>query len=791
RSHSDGQYSNRVDKKTSCARLFTNPSVIGDIPPKSARDAGNTHGTHDRRIDQSGKKCPGEINDCYVASQLRYLLLKHRLKLSRAKDAYHLRRRVVDQLQSLLKEVSSLQEQKNQTMSLPPDWDTDTSSLLSETTNSEQCDQERVSSGLHTNTFQVTDDKRPHRMDSCINKQTLMIVPPSKYIAKLETRSQIGEIHETDRDGYSANSKPNCFQYSEQRVSSRCSTERTIPVARAPTESDKETRNRLCDLRERAEQQLAEMLTILNKKKSRLPDFAEVTKASLMNRKTKDSNAPLPPPPSRLSWSVPNCCGYNHVEPVHNWDTNADLRLTDARASQGGLTWYEPFEKVFREKKGTHINKSQHTHKQSKVYEFSNKNLPMDGKNSVCGGDSIFADGLKSFVQEKSEPELPQTFGSLVRPNDLSGSVRSNPVRQPDRHNSSTKIQENSGSRYIFETYEPQPSVKQEPIPPCTWSKQADSPQPMSDVEFDSFADTSESFLSGLVATPRGVKFYVSTEISNEPVTQTYRLHEGENFATVDLSSRMPSVEIAVHSEFPDDLQTRFQQRMSRWISRSRERQKRIKLASENRRYTYAMNDERAHLFANSSKKCSPVRIKIRGQNGYEGDLCFCPRDIPRSAGQPIHSSCHCCSANITRHAVEPIPALCTSCFECSNKVNTRILTCTILEYRFFAISPVFRFSMFLIRYELMYAAVSPDSSRSGGKFGTGKQHRSAKLMIPREQKRHALESKLSQLRANRLRMKIYGEVNSSFSWCHETFSCLVHSISDSSSLMSVNFKRT
>ncbi|KAF8570988.1 hypothetical protein P879_06466, partial [Paragonimus westermani] len=205
RPHSDGQHSNRVDKKTiSCARLFTNSSVIGDRPPKSARDVSNTHDPHDRRIGQSGKKCPGEISDCYVASQLRYLLLKHRLKLSRAKDAYHLRRRVVDQLQTLLKEVSLLQEQKNQTMSLPPDWDTDTSSLLSETTNSEQCDQEDnknegISSGLHTNTFQVTNDKRSHRMDSCIDKQTLMIDTPSKYIAKLETRSQIGEIHETGR----------------------------------------------------------------------------------------------------------------------------------------------------------------------------------------------------------------------------------------------------------------------------------------------------------------------------------------------------------------------------------------------------------------------------------------------------------------------------------------------------------------------------------------------------------------------------------------------------------------
>ncbi|KAF5406036.1 hypothetical protein PHET_00483 [Paragonimus heterotremus] len=734
RPHSDGQCSNRVNKKSvPCVRPFTNFSEIGNKAPKSIRDASNAHVSQNRHNDQTGKKYPGEISDCYVASQLRYLLLKHRLKLSRAKDAYHLRRRVVDQLQTLLKEVSLLQKQKNQMMSLPADWDTDTSSLLSETTVSEQCDQvdnkiDRGPSGLHANTFQVTTDKQSHLMDSCNEKQTMMVDTPSKYIAKLETRSQLGQIHGTNRDKCDIDSKLNGSNYSEQRVSSRCSTECTVPVACTISESHKETRSRLCDLRERAEQQLAEMLTILNRKKSRLPDFTELTKA---NKKIEDSNAPLPPPPSRLSWTVPNCCECNHIEPINNSDANAALKLTDARASQGGLTWFQPFEKkVLHNKTASHTNRIQSTLEQRRVYEFSNGDLPVDGKNSVCGGDSVFIEGIKSFVQDNSEPEVPQTFGSLVRSNNMSDPVQLNSVRQPDRHNPFKKIQdsvESSGNRQILETCEPQLSVKRESVPSCTLIKQAHSPQPLSDDEFDSLAHTSESFLSGLIATPRGVKFYVPTEISNEPVTQTYRLYEGENLATMGFSSQMPSVEIAVHSNFPDDLQTRFQQRMSRWISRSRERQKRIKLASENRRYTRAMNDERAHLFGNSSKKCSPVRMKVQGQNRYESELCFCPRGVPRKTHQSIHSSCHCCSANITRHAVEPIPDLCSPYFESPNKVNTRILTRT-------------------------------NSSRPGEKFRTGKQHRPAKIMTPREQQRHALESKLSQLRANRLRMKIYGE---------------------------------
>ncbi|KAF6770575.1 hypothetical protein AHF37_09584, partial [Paragonimus kellicotti] len=214
----------------------------------------------------------------------------------------------------------------------------------------------------------------------------------------------------------------------------------------------------------------------------------------MTNRKIEDLNAPLPPPPSHLSWTVPNCCERNHDEPVNNWDTNADLRLTDARASQGGLTWFQPFEKnVFRNIKASHTNKIQSTREKSRVYEFSNKDLPVDGKNSVCGGDSVFIEGIQSFVQENSEPEVPQTFGRLVRSNNLSDSVRTNPVRQPDKHNPPKEIQdsvESSGNSQILETYEPQPSVRREPMSSCISTKQAHSPQSLSDDEFDSPADT-------------------------------------------------------------------------------------------------------------------------------------------------------------------------------------------------------------------------------------------------------------------------------------------------------------
>ncbi|KAK4469948.1 hypothetical protein MN116_007448, partial [Schistosoma mekongi] len=65
-----------------------------------------------------------------LVTQLRYILLKQKLKLLRTRDAYYLRRRIVKHLEKFLEQIMS-SDTLPLTNSIPDDWDTDTVSLLS------------------------------------------------------------------------------------------------------------------------------------------------------------------------------------------------------------------------------------------------------------------------------------------------------------------------------------------------------------------------------------------------------------------------------------------------------------------------------------------------------------------------------------------------------------------------------------------------------------------------------------------------------------------------------------
>lgn len=74
------------------------------------------------------------------------------------------------------------------------------------------------------------------------------------------------------------------------------------------------------------------------------------------------------------------------------------------------------------------------------------------------------------------------------------------------------------------------------------------------------------------------------------------------------------------------DLQTLFRQRMSRWISRSRERQKRIQLASFERRYNKDIQTERAILFRALQPDCTGTMRSNAGDS--TSSFSGCSRDI-------------------------------------------------------------------------------------------------------------------------------------------------------------------
>ncbi|CAH8505612.1 unnamed protein product [Heterobilharzia americana] len=89
-----------------------------------------------------------------LVTQLRYTLLKQKLKLLRAQDAYHLRRRIVNHLEEFLHQAAS-SETLTLPDSMPDDWDTDTPSILTDVFEedvdlSEQCDNQSVGNKSNT-----------------------------------------------------------------------------------------------------------------------------------------------------------------------------------------------------------------------------------------------------------------------------------------------------------------------------------------------------------------------------------------------------------------------------------------------------------------------------------------------------------------------------------------------------------------------------------------------------------------------------------------------------------------
>ncbi|XP_018649666.1 hypothetical protein Smp_133980 [Schistosoma mansoni] len=66
-----------------------------------------------------------------LIAQLRYILLKQKLKLLHTRDAYYLRKRIVNHLEKFLEQIV-LSNTPPLSNSVPDDWDTDTESLLSD-----------------------------------------------------------------------------------------------------------------------------------------------------------------------------------------------------------------------------------------------------------------------------------------------------------------------------------------------------------------------------------------------------------------------------------------------------------------------------------------------------------------------------------------------------------------------------------------------------------------------------------------------------------------------------------
>ncbi|CAH8532161.1 unnamed protein product [Dicrocoelium dendriticum] len=355
------------------ARSTYSPHIfsVSKYAPFPSRNSGSTYGPERRQQLHMSNAAPTD--------RLQYMLFKHRLKLARAKQAYILRRRVVRQLESLLQQASSLKVK-----SIPDDWDTETSSLLTEVTSKEnEVGYPEVEDGAARIGGQ-------HRKDggSRFHLAGAAEKAPAKDGQSLNNRDTVSSV---------AKESSECLTSGDRRFRQRSKpirdSEDSMSSAQSADHIDSELpqqslRQRLSELRSRAEQQLAEMLTILKRSRSLPRNLRPVQRVV-----TRDNrNDPLSSPPFA---SMGKLLDSEIADPLH-------FLPSHARSSAGGLTWFHPFTPIHCLEEDDELFHKDHISQQDQISHSPSLGMPADGTGSAGRGDCTITDRTQLAV---SKPE--------------------------------------------------------------------------------------------------------------------------------------------------------------------------------------------------------------------------------------------------------------------------------------------------------------------------------------------------------------------------------------------------
>lgn len=657
------------------------------LSSKSDAHSAEPSSTHDQ-LSTSKQRISNSVS--LFTSQLRYMLLKHRLKLARAKDAYLLRRRVVEQLELLLHKVWA-KERETMCQKMPEEWDTDTSSLVTDIGDESFQDHSIIYNSRSDPIGKQTQRKDRNRARSSVFRSKIVEPSTSKTgatagnawknsnVAEQSTSPIIPDPHDT----FCATNRIYC--------SVSCQTEEQIASCESVTnENSKQlvqhetfrvnTNQSLCELRDRAEKQLAEMLYAIKQNErfhsDNLRDPIATPEPDMMSATAR-----------LTTWTEERSDISSFRSGQFHLSRNDKTQIaSQARASRGGVTWFQAFSPIppFREAASV---------KQPlvKVVRESPRFIQRDRVKSSTLGDTFVMEAARS-VLTGAVPELDRSTTGNMRGHmstsrrtlSLGVDVHTDeddrnpldeefdlPTRDPGKEDSSQKAKSNPTQ------------MRENGSPTC------ENQEPM------------EHF-SGLVATPRGIAYSVHGD-QDRHSSRTYRVMNVRS----PLFERDPCNEaLEEEQQLSVDLQTLFRQRMSRWISRSRERQKRIQLAAFERRFNKDMQTERAVLFRVLQPDCTGTMRSNAGDS--TSSFSGCSRDIHEYS--------------TTRVRQPSVVAGDGFCREHQQSTETNHGS----QFR-----------------------------RLQGRTITLKKVRP---QLPVDQQRRALENKLMQLRTNRLRMKIYGE---------------------------------
>ncbi|CAH8529350.1 unnamed protein product [Heterobilharzia americana] len=635
-----------------------------------------------------------------LVTQLRYTLLKQKLKLLRAQDAYHLRRRIVNHLEEFLHQAAS-SETLTLPDSMPDDWDTDTPSILTDVFEedvdlSEQCDNQSV--GNKSNTKQSAPPQKQNwpRTKPSIDKCGTFTDKHLENEAQVSKKRLMKTAVTTHHDGHCSNG---CLEMSEiiTQIPDHSGTTQMQVNCSSGHEVNYDIDNRrFTELRRRAEHQLLEMLMMntLNMK----PTVSNSHRSTGSLKAVKFGNNFFL---RQNDIHDVNCHRHSSCHCSAENDAKqccmSKSIVADAYAASGGISWFQPFygshchnvttQSSSRHNTGRKLNNSNCVIAASSMEHSTTCNCCIcmrckDGENKLRTVNCSACQSSHYLLPSSSSPSSSSSSPSnrvFVNHEEVKNTYNLNEMcnsREQQFHDNQS-----------IDTNWKESVVKEGAVG-------IEKKEPTSKYAAD------------------GMNYQVVNQ-KNSPSMLAYEI--GDNFIAYECTN----------------LQTHFRNRMSPWISRCEARQKRLHLASAKRRHQKAMNME-----------CKDI---------------FHQRLLDQYTKRPIafHSTkvyvCHACSCEGGSRWRD----LSNCCVHCSRRLNNCQPTYTARSNGNNS-SKTTNSHRSLLNFPSQGSAVTGQST---GRRQTVKRDRKSKICQNYLQNQQYIEeSKLAQLRVNRLRMKIYGE---------------------------------
>ncbi|CAH8842899.1 unnamed protein product [Trichobilharzia szidati] len=648
-----------------------------------------------------------------LVAQLRYSLLKQKLKLLRARDAYYLRRRIVGHLEKFLDQAITSDSCISLPNSIPEDWDTDTASVLSDLFDdnggnfNKSCVHHTIPEFNHFKNSHsdnmIKSSERKSTIDKCVFCPDKKHSTQEENVQRKESKSAMKKSCFSQDDccqrDFTGDLKA-CTQEGDNS-GNRQAKSNSSPVVHKKFQCDRKTTTtttttqQFADLKKRAEHQLGEMIMKLKTNQSDdSPSQSQHYPVHVCTVKTVDQYL--------LSYADRQSSKYTPIAPK--------LFVAEACAASGGISWFQP------------LNQNRFNNIESRsARDKQRSNIKCLYREIPCR----FASSLNR---------------SIVNNNDQLGR-KSSVAANYCVHTSHNHAHNHNGGGFCDDTESNDESSTAKQKSSSSEAEEAEVEEDDNDEK-----EKPETLKSSLLTNMKCCNQHQQQDtesFSSNIITDGVDLHPGQKNSPI---SKRITYEIGDNIYGAESIQTLFRKRMSAWISRSEERQKRLHLASAERRYQKAMDMERTQLFhptLSDQYMRRPLNSHLSKVNP-----CHCGADCGgvgegggggRSTWRDISNCCVHCSRNSNNQTVQSNRSNNGGDSHCTNPMSAR--------------------------RDIRQASVNLPSHRSTVSYKSNSGRRSARSGNETRSYRNYVqnqvyiqESKLAQLRVNRLRMKIYGE---------------------------------